>query len=161
MSLDIVGIPAIKHSEQDLINPLRIGLGNAWICTERVELPPVLLLRHHRQAEAQREYWNDSTEISAVRHPGSALISNCTYFASHFYKSTPVVLAREEVRSCTSSRCKYPCHSATPELLQLLTSSRVFRINESKQLCSSPHKAAEFSGYVSESSSFRLRQNRF
>src|SRR5271157_6525224 len=94
MSLDIVGIPAIKHSEQDLINQLRIGLGNAWIRTERVELPPVLLLRHHWQAEAQREYWNDSTETSAVRHLGRALISNCTYFASHFYKSTPVVLAR-------------------------------------------------------------------
>src|SRR5271157_475366 len=106
MSLDIVGIPAIKHSEQDLINPLRIGLGNARIRTERVELPPVLLLRHHWQAEAQREYRNDSTEALEVHHLGRALISNCTYFASHFYKSTPVVLAGEEVRSCRSSGAK-------------------------------------------------------
>jgi hypothetical protein len=47
MCIDVVRIPAIKHLEQDLINLLGIGLGNAWIRNERVELPPVLLLRHH------------------------------------------------------------------------------------------------------------------
>src|SRR5260370_32782687 len=95
MSLQIVGIPAIKHSEQDVINQLRIGLGNAWTRTERVELPPVLLLRHHWQAEAQREHWNDSTKTSAVRHLGSALKSIWAYFARDFYISTTVVLVRK------------------------------------------------------------------
>jgi len=48
-----MGIPSIKHLEQDLINLLRIGLENACIRTERIKLPAVPFLRLHRQAERQ------------------------------------------------------------------------------------------------------------
>jgi len=81
------GLSSLTWMRAGLMKPMALRSG-----TERVELPPVLLLRHHWQAKAQREYWNDSSETSVVHHLGRALISNCRYFANHFCKSTPVVL---------------------------------------------------------------------
>ena len=68
MAIDVVGVPAVEHFEQDLVDLLCIGLCSTLIRAEGVEYPPSLLLCHHWQAEAQQESRHDSTEASAARH---------------------------------------------------------------------------------------------
>src|SRR5271157_2795563 len=87
MPLDVVGIPAIEHFEQDFVDQLCIGLCSAWIRAEGVEYPPLLLLCHHRQAEAQQESRHDSTEASAARHLPHSLIPVLIPLASHLFSS--------------------------------------------------------------------------
>jgi hypothetical protein len=53
MTLDVMRIPIIEHFEQNLINLLGIGIGDVCMRTERVKLPPILLLRHRWQTERQ------------------------------------------------------------------------------------------------------------
>src|ERR1700733_7293145 len=62
ISLDIVGIPAIQHLEQDLINLLGIRLGNVGISSERIKFPSVPLLAHNCRTENKGKKCQKSDE---------------------------------------------------------------------------------------------------
>src|ERR1700757_3691859 len=97
MALNVVGVPAIQHFKQDLVDLLGIGLCSASIGAEGVEYPPVLLLRHQWQTEAEHKNRNDSTETPAAHHLCNALKPILISLASICFRVDPVFLADEQV----------------------------------------------------------------